>query len=157
MTRNQARELAMRTVFGMSANGRPPRELLDEIFDPEYYATLTEEDPFYNAVPGDRDMLYITRVVTGVWEHSAELDGYIDRYSKGWGFARITRSAVAVLKTAMFEILYMEDVPDAAAINSAVEIAKRYEEPETVRFINGVLGGFRRGEKPDAAEKTEEK
>ena len=147
MTRPMARELAMRVKFGMSANGRPAKELLDEIFDPEYYATLAEEDPFYNAVPGDKEKLYISRLVLGVWEHNAELDGYIEKYSRGWSFARITRSTVAILKTAMYEILYMEDVPDAAAINSAVEIAKKYEEPETVRFINGILGAFLRAEK----------
>ena len=53
----------------------------------------------------------------------------------------------------MCEILYMDDVPNAAAINEAVELAKGYEEPETVAFINGVLGSFVRGEvEPEAEE-----
>ena len=46
----------------------------------------------------------------------------------------------------MCEILYMEDVPNAAAINEAVELDKGYDEPDTVAFVNGVLGGFMRGE-----------
>jgi len=51
------------------------------------------------------------------------------------------------MKLAMFEILYMPDIPDSASINEAVELAKRYEPPETVSFINGILGSFVRGEK----------
>jgi len=46
----------------------------------------------------------------------------------------------------MYEVLYMPDIPDRAAINEAIELAKRYELPETVSFINGVLGSFSRGE-----------
>jgi len=50
------------------------------------------------------------------------------------------------MKTAMFEVLYMPDIPDRAAINEAVELAKQYEPPETAGFINGVLGSFSRSE-----------
>ena len=50
------------------------------------------------------------------------------------------------MRVAMFEILYMQDIPDKAAINEAVEIAKKYETPETVKFINGILGSFVRQE-----------
>ena len=50
------------------------------------------------------------------------------------------------MKTAMYEVLYMPDIPNSAAINEAVELAKDYEEPDTVRFINGILGSFVRGE-----------
>jgi len=50
------------------------------------------------------------------------------------------------MKTAMFEVLYMDDIPNRAAINEAVELAKRYETQETVAYINGVLGSFSRGE-----------
>ena len=53
---------------------------------------------------------------------------------------------MAVLRCAICEILYMEDIPNAAAINEAVELAKGYDEPDTVSFVNGVLGGFMRGE-----------
>ena len=56
------------------------------------------------------------------------------------------------MRCAVCEILYMDDVPDAAAINEAVELAKGYDDPDTVAFINGVLGGFMRGEKSGSAE-----
>ena len=82
----------------------------------------------------------------GVDEHGAELDGYIEKYAKGWKFSRIPLVASAIMRVAMYEVLYMPDVPNAAAINEAVEIAKKYETPETVKFINGILGSFSRQE-----------
>ena len=51
-----------------------------------------------------------------------------------------------MLRCAICEILYMEDIPNAAAINEAVELDKGYDEPDVVSFVNGVLGGFMRGE-----------
>ena len=112
----------------------------------EYYASLGEEDKLYSELPDETQLEYITRLVTGAHEHSAELDGYIEKYAKGWKFGRISRTAAAIMKTAMFEVLYMPDIPNKAAINEAVELAKHYEPPETVSFVNGVLGGFVRME-----------
>ena len=60
----------------------------------------------------------------------------------GWSFARIPRMAAAVMRTAMYEVLYMPAIPNSAAINEAVEIAKNYEPAEVVSFINGILGSF---------------
>ena len=146
MRRTAAREIAVRLCFCVSENPSEPDELLSRVFEEEYYSTLKTEDELYNTSPDARQLDYITRLVTGVYEHAAELDGYIDKYSVGWKFGRISRTAAAIMKTAMFEVLYMPDIPDRAAINEAVELAKRYEPPETVSFINGVLGSFTRGE-----------
>ena len=85
-------------------------------------------------------------MVKGVLAHGAELDGYIEKYARGWKFSRIPLVASAIMRVAMYEVLYMPDVPNAAAINEAVEIAKKYETPETVKFINGILGSFSRQE-----------
>ena len=148
MTRSTARELAVRLCFGLSENPRSADDALNEIFDPEYYTTLAQEDDVFTDRPGKAQLEYIKRVVRGVGEHSAELDGYVEKYSKGWKFDRVSRMALAIIKTAMFEIMYMPDIPNGVSINEAVELAKRYEEPETVPFINGVLGSFARGELP---------
>ena len=74
----------------------------------------------------------------------------------GWKFERIPLVAAAIMRLAMFEILYMPDIPNGAAINEAVEIAKKYESPEVVRFVNGILGSFVRAEAlpPDTAAET---
>jgi len=146
MTRTVARELAVRLCFSVSENPSDPNEVLLRAFEAEYYSSLKAEDKLYKESPDDAQLEYITRLVTGVFEHSAELDGYIDKYAVGWKFGRISRTAVAIMKTAMFEVLYMPDIPDRAAINEAIELAKRYEPPETVSFVNGVLGSFSRSE-----------
>ena len=146
MTRTVAREIAVRLCFGIAENPSDPHDVLSFVFDEEYYDSLKTEDSLYDNRPDARQLDYITRLVTGVFEHAAELDGYIDKYAVGWKFGRISRTAVAIMKTAMFEALYMPDVPNRAAINEAIEIAKRYESPETVPFINGVLGSFSRSE-----------
>ena len=146
MTRTAAREIAVRLCFGLSENPKDPNLLLSEMLDEEYYASLQAEDEVFSVYPDELQRDYISRIIRGVHEHGAELDGYIEKYAVGWKFGRISRTAVAILKTAMFEILYMPDVPNRAAINEAVELAKRYEEPSTVPFINGVLGSFERSE-----------
>jgi len=147
MKRTVAREIAVRLCFAVSENPTDPEELLEKTFEKEYYTTLQTEDELYKSKPGKKQLDYITQLVKGITEHSAELDGYIDKYAVGWRFGRISRTAAAIMKLAMYEVLYMPDVPDRAAINEAVELAKRYEQPETVSFINGVLGSFSRGEK----------
>jgi len=147
MKRTVAREIAVRLCFAVSENPEDPEELLSRTFEKEYYSSLQAEDELYNSKPNKKQLDYITRLVTGISEHSAELDGYIDKYAVGWKFGRISRTAAAIMKLAMFEVLYMPDIPDGAAINEAVELAKRYEPPETVSFINGILGSFSRGEK----------
>ena len=112
----------------------------------EAFAELAEEDSLYTEAPNAKQVAYITRLVTGVNEHAAELDGYIAKYAKNWKFSRIPLVASAIMRVAMYEILYMQDIPNGAAINEAVEIAKKYETPETVKFINGILGSFAREE-----------
>jgi len=146
MKRTVAREIAVRLCFAVSENPDKPEELLSRTFEEEYYSTLQAEDELYKSKPNKKQLDYITRLVTGISEHSAELDGYIDKYAVGWKFGRISRTAAAIMKLAMFEVLYMPDIPDRAAINEAVELAKRYEPPETVSFINGILGSFSREE-----------
>ena len=96
--------------------------------------------------PNAKQADYIRRLVRGVADHAPELDGYIAKYAKGWNFARIPLVASAIMRVAMYEVLYMPDIPNGAAINEAVEIAKKYETPETVKFINGILGSFARQE-----------
>ena len=69
-----------------------------------------------------------------------------EKYAKGWRFERISLVAAAIMRVAMYEIMYMPDIPHGAAINEAVELTKRYDEPETVKFVNGILGSFLREE-----------
>ena len=146
MTRTTAREIAMRLCFAISENITDPRQAVIDIFETEHYTSLAQEDDLFQERPNKKQMEYISRVVVGTGEHSAELDEYIEKYAKGWDFARISRTALAIMKTAMFEILYMPDIPEGVSINEAVELAKKYDEPETVSFVNGILGTFVKNE-----------
>ena len=148
MNRTTARELAIHFSYELGLNGGTPEELLERRFgDMEYFDTLRSEDDLYANRPDEDSMQYIRRLVTGVSEHAPELDAYIEKYAIGWKFSRISLVASAIMRVAMYEVLYMDDIPDSAAINEAVEIAKKYEPKETVSFINGILGSFVRGEK----------
>ena len=146
MVRNIAREIAIHLSYELSFSDRPIDELLDERLTAETFATLAEEDELYKEAPNAKQADYIRRLVKGVDEHAAELDGYIAKYAKGWSFARIPLVASAIMRVAMYEMLYMPEIPNGAAINEAVEIAKKYETPEIVKFINGILGSFVRQE-----------
>lgn len=146
MVRNTAREIAIHLSYELSFSSKKIDELLDERLTKEAFAVLVEEDPLYQEVPNAKQAEYIRRLVKGVDEHAAELDGYIEKYAKGWKFSRIPLVASAIMRVAMYEILYMQDIPNSVAINEAVEIAKKYETPETVKFINGILGSFVRQE-----------
>lgn len=146
MTRRQAREIAVHLSFETGVNPGVMAEILENMFDREYYATLADEADIYSKYPDENQMQYILSLAHGIYEHAAELDHYIEKYAKNWKISRISRVAVAVMRTAMFEVLYMSDIPNAAAISEAVEIAKKYEDKETVSFINGILGSFVKGE-----------
>ena len=137
----------MHLSYELSFHTEPIEELLDRRLTPEAFAALAEEDPLYSELPNAKQADYIRRLVRGVADHAAELDGYIAKYAKGWNFARIPLVASAIMRVAMYEVLYMPEIPDSAAINEAVEIAKKYETPETVKFINGILGSFSRQER----------
>lgn len=148
MVRNVAREIAIHLAYELSFTDQTVEELLNRRLTAESFESLADEDAIYAEAPNEKQAAYIRRLVVGVEEHAAELDGYISKYAVGWSFARIPLVASAIMRVCMYEILYMPDVPNSAAINEAVEIAKKYETPETVKFINGILGSFARQECP---------
>ena len=139
MVRNTAREIAIHLSYELSFTDKPVDELLDERLTPESFAALAEEDPLYQETPNAKQADYIRRLVRGVADHAPELDGYIAKYAKGWNFARIPLVASAIMRVAMYEMLYMADIPAGVAINEAVELAKKYGTDESPAFINGVL------------------
>lgn len=81
----------------------------------------------------------LKKEVSGIVERIPELDQRIDESIQGWKTNRMSRTDLTVLRLALYEILYMEDVPEKVAINEAVEIAKKYGGNESGAFVNGVL------------------
>lgn len=146
MIRNVAREIAMHLSFELSFTDLSADELLEQRLSGPRFEALAPEYEVYGELPGPSQREYICKLVKGISIHSYELDQYIEKYSKGWRFERIPLVAGAIMRVAMYEILYMPEIPNGAAINEAVEIAKKYESPDVVRFINGILGSFVRSE-----------
>jgi N utilization substance protein B len=135
----------MQLSFALSAGSDLDPEAF---FQEEYFRALPPEDDLFSEIPDGEQKNYILSLVNGVREHRKELDDIISSYSRAWKLSRISRTAAEVLRCALYEIRYMPDIPDAAAINEAVELAKSFDEPETVSFINGILGAYMRDNVP---------
>jgi N utilization substance protein B len=85
---------------------------------------------------------YTVRLVEGVAEHAARIDELIDTHATGWSLARLPDVDRAILRMAVFELLWADDVPDAVVIDEAVELAKRLSTDDSPSFVNGVLGAI---------------
>lgn len=136
-------------IFEVNFTGDGTGAVMKRRLDPDEYKSLAEEDKLYKSFPEEKDRDYIGRIMKGIGEHYTELDTYIERYSVGWKFGRISGVVTSILRLAMYEILYMPDIPTSVSINEAVELAKRYDTQEAAQFINGILGSFARKEAVD--------
>ena len=91
-------------------------------------------------------------MVSGVANRAEDLNEQIQKFAIGWDVSRISRLTRCVMQLAIFEILYMEDVPTGVAISEAVRLAKKYDGNDTGSFVNGILGSFARSLAPATAE-----
>ena len=144
MTRANARELAVHLIYGRDFTGEEPEEVVAIRLNKEYYEKLKAENQVYEERPSRAQMAYIDNVVAGVANREEDLSAQIQKFSIGWDVTRISRLARAIMQLAMFEILYVEDVPTGVAISEAVRIAKMYDGDDTGAFVNGILGAFAR-------------
>lgn len=129
MSRTTAREVAMMMHFSNLLGGEDTPEHVCE--KAELLGTPLDEE----------DLLYVNQMLEGVKEHTEEIDEFVSRYSKDWMIDRIARVDLSILRVAIYEMLYRkEDVPTGAAINEAVELAKRYGGERSYAFVNGILG-----------------
>lgn len=144
MTRSNARELAAHLIYELDYTDQTPAQAIDSRMERGYYDALAAENDVYTERPSKKQMVYVRACVEGVAEHRDEIDQQIARYAIGWNLHRISRFTKAALRLAIYEILYVEDVPTGVAINECVELTRKYEEEETVSFVNGILGSFAR-------------
>ena len=144
MTRSNAREIVAHLIFEMNFTADPADRLVESTMEPEYYNSLAQETDIYAERPNEKQMEYIRAAVQGIQEKTEELDGYISKYAVNWSVSRISKVARAILHVAMYEALYVEDVPVSSAINEAVELTRKYEDEDAVSFVNGILGSFAR-------------
>jgi N utilization substance protein B len=121
--RSKARKRAVDVLYESDVRGVDP---LDTLRD-----RVALADPPLNS--------YTVEVVEGTREHRAHIDDILTRYAEGWTIERMPGVDRAVLRLGVYELLYRDDVPDAVAIDEAVELAKSLSTDESPRFVNGVL------------------
>ena len=152
MTRANARELAVHLIYSQSFTGDEPEKVVAARLEREYYANLSAENEVYEERPSRAQTAYIDNVVSGVANRQEELNETIHKFSIGWDFTRISRLARSIMQLAIFESLYVDDVPVGVAISEAVRLAKKYDGNDTGSFVNGILGSFARSLNPVEAE-----
>ena len=152
MKRGDARELAVHLIYGRAFTGEEPEQVVSTRLDKEYYEKLAEENEVYAQRPDRFQLRYIDSVVTGVANREDELDDVIRQFSIGWDISRISKLA----RLAIYEILYVDDVPTGVAVAEAVRIAKKYDGDDTGAFINGILGSFVRSRDTETEAPQEE-
>lgn len=123
MTRKQAREEAFILIFEKELGGNE----IEEIFETAAEVRDLEPDD------------YIRTVFPGVYAHIEELDGIIAENAIGWKIGRISKTALCILRLALFEMRYCGDIPVSVSINEAVELCKKYATTEDASFVNGIL------------------
>ena len=149
MARADARELAVHLIYGRDFTGEEPEEVVALRLNKEYYAKLSAENEIYTERPSRKQLQYIDAVVSGVANREEELNQQIQQYSIGWNISRISRLTRAVLQLALYEIIYVEDVPAGVAVSEAVRLAKKYDGDDTGSFVNGILGSFVRAQQSE--------
>jgi len=144
MTRGNARELAVHLIYGRNFTGEEPSTVVEVRLDKEYYNKLSSENDVYTERPSRAQRAYIDAVTSGVASREDQLNEIIQSFSIGWDVSRISRLTRSVIQLAIYEILYVEDVPTGVAISEAVRLAKKYDGDDTGSFVNGILGAYAR-------------
>ena len=131
MSRRTAREVAMKLTY-------------EKLFgcDDNYNDVL--EKSGITEVPSDADIGYADSIVKGVGDNLEAIDGMISKYAHGWSISRMPRVDLSILRNAVYELMFTEDIPQAVTINEAVELAKIFCDDKSPGFINGILGKIAR-------------
>lgn len=131
MGRKVAREGAMRLLFQMELN---------EDYSDEAKSVFLENFEY-----DETETKYINEAFISIMDNREIIDKYIEDNLEGWSIYRLAKVDLAVLRIAIYEILFRQDIPVEVSINEAIEIVKKYSSYDSFKFINGVLGGFVRG------------
>lgn len=125
--RRQAREWVVQFLFQTEFNPEELDQALNDFWNDE------EKKPL------DRDRNYVNEVIHGVIEQQTKIDRTLKRYTDNWDVDRLGVLDRIVLRVAVYEMLFRDDVPPVVSINEAIEIAKAYSGQKSARFVNGVL------------------
>lgn len=128
MMRRKARELALQILFQMDLSGHDLERALADAVEREEPAPAVKE--------------FAERLVRGFAAHREEIDAEIARRSREWTLERLAAVDRSILRIAIYELLYSEDVPGSVVANEAVELAKSYSTEDSGRFVNGIVGAM---------------
>lgn len=140
MSRRAARETAMMLLY--------KSEIIEDFFE-ETLSTIQQET-FLKQLHNEettltnKDQSYIRETIKGVKENMEGIDQQIEEASIEWSLRRMSRVDLSILRLAVFELQFNDTIPAQVAINEAVELAKKYGDDKTAKFINGVLGKINR-------------
>ncbi|GGL55474.1 transcription antitermination factor NusB [Sporolactobacillus putidus] len=125
MNRRQAREMALQALFQITLSD-------------------TDRETAIEAVKTDSKPVdpFVDRLLNETVAHEKEIDRLIGKHLVHWSFDRIGNIDKTILRLAVCEMLYFDDVPKTVTINEAIELCKKYSDEETRRFVNGVLSGI---------------
>lgn len=146
MSRRDSREAAVKIIFQNTftdarlfvSRDDLDSDLKENIDIEKMISTYTEslnEDEIKSL-----DEKYIKSVLEGIVEKVIFIDEFIAKYSKDWSIERMSKIDLAILRVAIYEVLYKDDIPSSVSINEAVELAKKYSHEDASSFINGILG-----------------
>lgn len=127
MSRSLAREVAMKLTYSRLLGGE------------DTPAAVLEKSGVAEPLD-EKDAAFAEELARGVEAHAGELDAIVASHAIDWTIDRIARVDLSILRVAIYEMLYRDDVPCGAAINEAVELAKRFGGEKSFAFINGILG-----------------
>jgi len=140
--RRRARECALAVLYSSDITETSATSIVEEGSYPDDGITVSD---------------YAEALIAGVSDHAADIDARLARTSENWAVDRMPVVDRAILRIAVYEMLYVDEVPVSVAINEAVELAKLYGgEDDSSRFVNGVLGRIARAEDQDAAQESDQ-
>jgi len=136
MSRTLAREDAFKLIFEMEITGITAEDAIKYLYDTVDKNNEMWAQEFVSA----SNRKYIETVVKGVEERKDVLISKIEPTLKGWSLSRISKVNLAILKLAVLEILFIEDIPEKVSASEAVVLAKKYAGKDDAAFVNGILG-----------------
>lgn len=132
MTRRELRDNVFKMLFRVEFHGA------EEM--PEQLALFEDElQTLFQGKQGQESKEYLTNKCSDIFSHIAELDEAINEVSSGWKTSRMSKVDLTIIRLAVYEIRYEEDIPVAVSINEAVELAKKYGTDDSASFVNGIL------------------
>jgi N utilization substance protein B len=136
MKRRVAREIALQSLYQMEMNEVSPKEAVASAVHEAENDNEAELD-----VTGDKlSSEYIFELVEGTYTNKKNIDEMLEEYLKGWQMDRLSRIDREVLRLAVYEMVYRDDVPPKVVVNEAIELSKHFGTDESGKFVNGVLG-----------------